>query len=365
MEYSAIMINNRIGPFGTAVLLSLSRVFTEVSSLPGDVTRYGMQRFTVILLSFLLTGAVYLPLVLFLKRSGGLSPAEVIPEKSRVLSAFTGTVFSAYLLICAAETGLRSQYYASGTVLDYAPSVYYYIIVGAALLFAVYKGIEASSRTALLTFAILTVLLILILAALLPELHTDRLYPSFTDDISGLWAQIMNEFSLNSEYIVFALLCGRISGRRTAAVPVYLGISCFLMLFMTFMYNTVFGRLVSRIELPFYTLSSVSDITFLHRINGIDAAVWVMAGILRTAFFAFAFGETVQHFFYAKRAFLPASLAFSAVSLSLSGLFTAFPEWYDPINRLSSSGIPLAFTAILMTTAVFLSKKNERPEEKP
>ncbi|MBP5604985.1 MAG: GerAB/ArcD/ProY family transporter [Ruminiclostridium sp.] len=324
-----------------------------------------MQRFTVILLSFLLTGVVYIPLILFLKRSDGLSPAEVIPGKSKALSAFTGTVLSAYLLICAAETGLRSHYYASETVFGYAPSVYFYIIAGAALLFAVYKGTEACSRTALLTFGVLAVLLLLILTALLPELHTDRLYPSFTDDVPALWTQVLNEFSLNSEYVLFALLCGRISGRKTAAVPVYLGVSCFLTLFMTFMYNTVFGRLVSRLELPFYTLSSVSDLTFLHRINGIDAAVWLMAGILRTAFFAFAFGETVQRFFYAKRAFLPASLIFSAVSLSLSGLFTAYPDRYDPINRLCSSGIPLAFTAILLTAAAFLSRKPERSEVKP
>ncbi|MBR5088197.1 MAG: GerAB/ArcD/ProY family transporter [Ruminiclostridium sp.] len=352
------MINDKIGAGGFAAMLALSRIFTEATALPGETVQYGMQRFTVILLSFLLTAALYVPLAAVCGRDAERSPLETIAGGSRLLAGFTGTILSLCLLTSAAETGLRSHYYASSTVFDSAPSLYFYILTGAAVLFAVRRGMEASSRTAVITAAILAALLILIAAALSQDIHTDRLYPALADNTETLWSETVREFSLNCEYLIFAVLCGKVSGKRLYTLPAYLGASCTVLLMMTFMYNTVFGRLTSRLEFPFYTLSSISDITLLHRINGIDVTVWVMAGMLKLASLAFAFGRVVTACFTGGKdngkAAGIAALIFPAAALGLSELFTAYPELYEPVKRVRISGVSLLFVGLFIPAAAFI-----------
>ena len=354
------MINNKIGVGGAAVLLALSRIFTEASPLPGENIEYGMQRFTAVVLSFVAAAVTYLPLLLVLGRTGGSSPLGAVASKSKLLSGFIGVIFSVYLLFCAAETGLRSYYYTSGTVFDSAPASYFYIFVGAALLFAVKCGLEAVSRTGMIVSALFAALMLLIVFSLLREIRLERLYPALAERPERLTSDTVREFSRGAEYLVFAALCGNISGKRTRAVPVYLGVSCGAILLMTLLYNTVFGRLVSRLTFPFYTLSSISDTALLHRINGIDVTVWIMAGLLRLALFAFAFRAVVRDCFGSGKAADVAAYVFGAAALLMSGLFTAEPALYEPMKRICSSGIPLAAVAVILPAAVFACTGNRK-----
>ena len=352
------MINGKTGAAGMALLLALSRIFTEAAALPGESAGYGMQRFTVLVLSFVLTAAVYLPLIGFISSSPGVTPLGAVAARSKLLSGFFGVIFSVFLLSGAAETGLRAYYYASSTAFDSAPPIYFYAFTGAALLFTAYCGLEAASRAGFITAGVFALLILLIILALAPSVRTERLYPALTDRSETLWSEILHEFSLNAEYLIFAALCGRINRRRSFTVPAYIGISFAAVLAMTFLYTTVLGRLTNRLMFPFYTLSSISDITLLHRINGIDIAVWAAAGILRLALFAFAFGEVVKECFAGGRDVKPAVYAFCAAALTVSALFCSYPELHEPVKRISGSGIPLSAAAILLPAAAFLCTRS-------
>ena len=334
-----------------AAVLALSRVFSEAALLPGVYVEYGMQRFTAVILSFLLTALLYIPLHIAAAANGGDSPLEAVSGKNKVLSGFFGAVTSVYLLFCAAETGLRAHYYASSTAFDSAPSAYFYIFVGAALLFAVSRGIKATVRAGFLASAGFLLLLALITAALLPDIRPDRLYPSLIDRPDSLAGEVTEEFSRGSEILLSVLLCGSIRGKPGVCARTYLLLSCGIIVFMTFLYNTVFGRLLSLLDYPFYTLSSVSDITLLHRINGIDVMVWVSAAAVRLALFTFAFRRMVRTCFPTGKAADICGYLFAAAALLLSELFTVFPELYDPLKTVCSSGAPLAAMILLLTAA--------------
>lgn len=338
-----------IGTGSLAAVLALSRIFSEAALLPGEYIEYGMQRFTAVVLSFVLAAAVWLPLYLVLRRAGGVPALCLASGCGKAAAGFTGTILSAYLLTCAAETGLRSHYYASGTAFDSAPSAYFYIFIGAALLFTVRRGLKASVRAGALVSAGFVMLLVLITLSLLPEIRTDRLYPSLIDDPRSLPGEVLDEFSRSSEILLPAVLCGGSDHRPGRCAGIYLLLSCGGILLMTFLYNTVFGHLTSRLDYPFYTLSSVSDITLLHRINGIDVMIWVSAAAVRLALFTFAFRETVSVCFSAKRASAVCGYIFAAVALLLSDLFTAFPEAFAPLKTVCSSGIPLAAAALTLS----------------
>ena len=340
-----------IGTGGLAAVLALSRIFSEAALLPGEYIGYGMQRFTAVVLSFMLAAAVWLPLYLVMQRAGEVSAPDLVCGCGRAVSGFTGTILSVYLLFCAAETGFRAHCYASGTAFDSAPSAYFYIFTGAALLFAVSRGLKPTVRAGFLAFAGFLLLLALIVLSLLPDIKMDRLYPSLIDDPRRLPAEVLDEFSRSSELLLPAVLCRGQGCKPAKCAGICLLMSCGGIMLMTFLYNTVFGHLVSLLDYPFYALSSVSDITLLHRINGIDVMIWVSAAIVRLALFTFAFRETVSVCFSAEKAAPVCGYVFGAAALLISDLFTAYPEMYDSLNNVCSSGIPLTAAAVMLAAA--------------
>lgn len=342
----------------TAAALAISRIFAEAAPLPDTYPVYGMQRFTVTVLSFLLTAAVYLPLYLVIRRTDG-GIFDGISRRSRGMSGFLGALFSVYLLFSAADTGLRAHYYTSSTIFDSAPSLYFYVFVGAALLFAVYKGTEATMRTSVIIAGVFLLFLIIMTAALIPEIDADRLYPSLIDDPDSFPEELLREFSLNCELPLFAVLCGRVREKRGRTVPLYLGISCAVLLIMTFLYNTVFGYLVSRLSMPFYSLSSAADITVLHRVNGIDVMLWESAAIIRLALISLAFRETVRSCFTKGRGADIAAAVFAVISLMLSEMFTAYPSYFEPLKSIAATGIPL-ITAAAVFPLFAVEKRRQR-----
>ncbi len=335
-----------------AAALALSRVFAETAPMPGEDYAYGMQRFTVIIVSFLLTAAVYIPLWIAMRRAdGGLY--DRLAGGNKVLAGFAGALFSVYLLYSAAETGLRAHYYTSSTIFDSAPSVYFYVFVGAALIFAVVKGEEATVRTAVIISGMFLLLLVIITVTVLPEADTDRLYPAFVDNGESFFGEVLREFALNSEIALYAVLGGKVREKRGRVIPLYLGISCAVMLLMTFLYNTVFGYMVTKLDLPFYSLSSAVDISILHRINGIDVMICEMAGIIRLALTVPAFRGTVRACFAGGKAAEISAVVFAAAALGLSELFTVFPEKLEPVRGFVSTGLPLAvFAAVIPLLAM-------------
>ena len=59
---------DKIGWGQLGIVLALSRIFSEAANFPQDDIIYGMQRFTVIILSFVLLAAALIPVMLLLKK---------------------------------------------------------------------------------------------------------------------------------------------------------------------------------------------------------------------------------------------------------------------------------------------------------
>ena len=353
----------RISVMEFSAVLILLRVFSEATSLPGEYKYYGMQRFTVVAVSFVMAAAAYIPLYCIaanLRYGAGIG----VFGRSSALRGFTGALLTVYMLFEAAGTGLRSHYYASSTVFDSAPSWYFYFFVGIAITAAVYTGLQATSRTGLIVFSGLILLFVLMTIALAPEIKTDRLYPAAIDDSGTFMGEVLKEFSLNSELLIFGILCESSGSGTKRVIPLYLGISCAMILFMTFLYNTVFGCLTSKLDYPFYTLSSVSDITLLHRINGIDVMVWVMAAVLKLSFYAFAFRGLMQSRVRSETALNIIASVFAVAALILSWVFTKMPEIFTPIKAFRDTGIPLLAASLLSVPAALILYRRKKEAER-
>ena len=81
---------NKIGWGQLALVLVTSRVFSEATTISETNIQYGMQRYSVVILSFLLTAAAYIPLYILSKRFPEKGVIGAIGEKSPVTAKILG-----------------------------------------------------------------------------------------------------------------------------------------------------------------------------------------------------------------------------------------------------------------------------------
>lgn len=358
---------NRIGWGQMAVILAISRIFSEATAIPETTLEYGMQRYSVIILSFAMALAAYAPIYYISCRFPEKSFISLCAEVNRPTACILAAALTVGLLSAMSETFVRLKFYASSTIFDAAPAPLLFVIITLICLYALYKGIQATARTGVITAAGFVLLLGLTAAALFAHIRTDRVYIAFSERPEVFWDEVITEFSHNSEILIFASLGGRVRSKAARAIPLYLGISCLTLLIMTFLYNTVLGEYLGSVNFPFYTLSSLSDIALFQRLNGIDAMIWVMAAAVKLSLLAISVREIFRDSFGNKKAAfctaagsLIASAVFAYCLVSDIGVF-------EMLLGVRSTGIPLLVTAVTLPLAALaamaVGKRKERLSE--
>lgn len=345
---------NKIGWGQLALVLVTSRVFSEATTISETNIQYGMQRYSVVILSFLLTAAAYIPLYILSKRFPEKGVIGAIGEKSPVTAKILGILLIVFILGAMAETFVGLHYYAASTVLEAAPSSLLHLIIFLVCLYALYKGLQATVRTGVLISAAFLGLLLLVLTALAPEIRLRSLYPAFADRPDTFVTELFAEFSKNTEAIIFASLFGRVRSGAGKSVITYLIISCAVLLTMTFLYNTVLGEYLTDVNFPFYTLASISDISVLQRLNGVDVIIWVMAAAVKLALFGAAVWEIITESFGGKWAgFITGGALLGAAAL-LSLLMASELSLLRLMLVVKNTGLPLIAAGTLIPLAALI-----------
>lgn len=352
---------NKIGWVQFSLVLVISRIFSEATTIPSSNIVYGMQRYSVILLSFILTFILYIPLFLIAGNNEGKCFLELTKERNKPTTIVFGIVYIIFLAYLMTETTIRLDYYATSTIFDAAPALILLLFVGIACIYGTVKGIEAVTRTGIIISAGFFILLLLVAIAVIPVIETEHLYPAFLDRPGEFLSEVIAEFSRNSEAVIFAILCRRIRKDGKKTIILYLSLSCGILLLMTFLYNTVLGEYLNEVNFPFYTLSSVSDISVLQRLNGLDVVVWLMAAIIKLSLFAIAIREIFMILFGNETLSLWAGLLSPVITSILTYFITGEPKIFKLMINIRETGIPTMLTVgILPLAALIIGKRRKK-----
>ena len=351
---------NKIGWVQFSVILVISRIFSEATTIPSSNIVYGMQRYSVILLSFILAFIAYIPLFITAKNNSGKCFLELTAERNRPTAIAFGIVYIVFLFYLMTETTVRLDYYATSTIFDAAPAIILLVFVAAACIYGTIKGIEAVTRTGIIISAGFFLLLLLVAIAVIPLVETEHLYPAFFDRPGEFFSEVIAEFSRNSEAVIFAVLCRRIRKDGEKTVILYLSLTCAVLLLMTFLYNTVLGEYLNEVNFPFYTLSSVSDISVLQRLNGLDVVVWLMAAIMKLSLFAIAIREVFMIAFRKEALSLWAGVLAPAVASALAYFIIGAPKIFKVMINIRETGIPTLLTVLILPLAAIIMGKRRK-----
>lgn len=355
---------NKISYTQLACLFFISRLFAEVNSHFTHQSYYGMQRFTVIALSFVLLLVVSIPLLLFMRSGGGAGVLEIIGRKSRVLGVIVGILLLPELLFSSLSTLVHLEYYAASTIFTSAPAILVIVLPIIGALYAMAKGLESAARTSVIVLISFVALFILIIVSICSSMDFSMLYPALVDRPSTLWTEVLAEFSKNAELPLLMVLCGAVREKPQRSLYIWLPCSFAVIELMNLLYMTVLGHYFNAMVFPFYTLSSFSDIVVLQRLDGIDAVVWTMAAIIRVSLLAIAVNRVLLDGLRVKHS--------KIVTVALYALLI-IPALYFSKNEtvfirtclaITGTGIPLAAVSVIIPVvgAICAAKKEKAYE---
>lgn len=347
---------NKIGWGQLGIVLVISRIFAEAANFPSDDINYGMQRFTVIILSYLLLGVLLAPIFLTAR------------NEDKTLSLSKNKIFSItliiYLILAAVSTMTRLQFYAASTIFDAAPPWLLILFVSAVCLYGLLKGVSAVARTGVIIGGGFLVLLLTVIIGSFSDIRTEYLYPAITDNSETLIGDILSELSKNAEVAIFAALFTTVRKDSVKSLYLYVPISLFTLILMTFLYNTILGEYLDTTNFPFYTISSLSDITVFQRLDGIDVVVWLMTAIIKLSLIINGIFVLIRNSFGKRKPALIVSATGLVLISVICFIFSVNTNDFLVFSSFMETGIPLIVSVFVVPLITLLLTRKEKKHDK-
>lgn len=344
---------DKIGWGQLGIVLIISRIFAEAANFPSDDINYGMQRFTVIILSYLLLAIILTPIFLIARKEGDKTFSL---SKSKVFAV----ILTAYLLLAAISTMTRLQFYAASTIFNAAPPWLIIVFVSAVCLYGLFKGVSAVARTGVIIGGGFLLLLITVVLGVYKDIRPEYLYPAISDNSQTLMGDIFSELSKNAEAGIYAALFTTVRRDSIKGLFLYIPASLIALIIMTFLYNTVLGEYLDTTNFPFYTLSSLSDITVFQRLDGIDVVVWLMTAIIKLSLIINSIFVVIRNSFGKRKpAVITAAAGLVTVSI-ISLIFSVNTNDFLIFSSFMETGIPLIISVFVIPLGVLLFRRKEK-----
>lgn len=357
---------SKIGWGQLGIVLALSRVFSEAANFPHDDITYGMQRFTVIVLSFVLLAAVLVPIMLLLKRRPNENLFSACRRYSPATAGVLAVIFTVSVFAMMITVTVRLEFYTSSTIFDASPAWLIILFVLIVCLYALLKGLPAVVRTGVFAAGGFLLLLVLVVCGTFENITLKYIYPAIIDSPESLFGDVMREFSKNFEAVTFAALCSEVREKAGKSLVVYFCLTLPALLLMTFLYNTILGEYLDVTGFPFYMLASLSDVSIFQRLDGIDVIVWLTAAVIRLSLLSLAVENACAGAFGNARAAKGVAASVLTLSALVSLFFSRSTTDFAFFSELTGTGFALLVPAFVIPLAcliiIVVGRKKEKRE---
>lgn len=348
--------NKKISCIQLAVLLIMSRLFSEAVNFPLVNTEYGMQRFAVILTAYAILFVLYAPLLYLSKKYPGESAASIIINRYKWLGWLYAVLIAVSVLTASISSMCRMRFYASSTIFGQAPPVLLILLILFVCGFTAWKGIQAAARSGVIFAALFVGFLVLIAVSVWGLCDVKWLYNAFIENGNEFVKQVMEQIGSNTEIIFFSVLAENVTKKTHRTIIWYVPAVMIILELMFLLEMLVLGPFLSNVSFPFFTVSALSNIVLFQRLDGIDVAVWTFMCIIKISLALICIKTLFGKLAGKKTGMWAAAFslaAIAAVSIGLGGN-SAFVEW---VTGILTNGIPMLICGVLFPITAIIIRK--------
>ena len=321
--------------------LSASQVFTLFTYVPSRQSVPGQVTLLAIPLSAAACWLLAAPL-LRMRRTCG---PDLLAECGRLGRPFAGAaalLLGLFCLLQAAGGCAHFAFFMTSSVYQTASRWLFICVLLAVGGYAASLGAEAVFRAGSLLFAFLLAVVVLMLAALLPELHLRQLYNPLAQGWEPLARSTVRSAAQNAELVLLALLLPRCGpGRDGWRLAGLLGVTALFYELFTFATLTVLGDYARLRLFPLHTLATVAEASVLGRMDLLHIVLWSAVGFLRVTLYLYGAAVCLRRL--AGR--LPLGAAVAVCVLGAGACALAIPR------GVWDAGSPAALVALALLVA--------------
>ena len=282
------------------------------------------------------------------------------------------------LTAAAVQTVISIQHYITDTLLNNILTISGIAVLVAVSVYGALKGLSAVTRSSVFAAVVFGLLIFLIGVTMWDKVNPDFIYPAFIEDgryfaklpdgsyeVMNAGKCTLSEISMNSEILIFAVITDEIRSKPHKTVLYYLPLLLVILEFLNLIYNLILGPYMSKIEYPLYIIASLSDIVIFRRLDGIDAIVWLMCGIIKTALIIYCVGRIYS--VCSKRPDTKkAVVVYGAFIFMLCMVLGSDRTVYEHFRSIMSYGIHILLGGVLIPLTVLVAgrKKQSGGEKK-
>ncbi|MCL2086921.1 MAG: GerAB/ArcD/ProY family transporter [Oscillospiraceae bacterium] len=346
----------KIGNFQLASLFIMTRMFSDCLNFPVMVSKYGMQRLSVMLISYVVIFALYIPAIILSRRFEGESVFSLFATKCRPLFYIVAPLFILLMLFQSVLTGASLEFFVSNTLMNTISHILAILLLTVVAVYGVAKGLSALVRIAPLLLTLFVTAVVLGIISSFGNMYFYYLYPSFVDTPATFWDEVRLELSKNAELFAFLVLCRFSVKKAQRAVYMYLPGVLLLSLLMFTVCLVLLGPGLNMVSFPYNRAAMVTDLVVLERLDGLDMFIWIIAAVLKIVMFMSVVRNVIVLVFKERAAKMSAA-ALTVISGGLSYFVAANRHFLMSVD-LSWAIIAamLVFGVVCPIIAMFLSR---------
>lgn len=267
--------------------LVLARLFILLIFVPTThETPGGTTSLVSILLGYLLTVVALIPVYFLMRNYPGMDLYQVTRQISPGLGKAAAAGFYLVCMLAVIETAAQFSMFLTSAVYPRASSFWVTLIFCGAVLYMVFLGLEALTRTAALLLVAVCASGILIALGLWKFWDTLNLFSPFYEGIASVLYSATLYFTQNLELIALVLLLSNLNTNQIRkAFWGYHNLANLMIWLMAFAAVIILGNYGESRSFPVYTMFALSGSNVFYRFDYILIMIWVGTSMIRAALY--------------------------------------------------------------------------------
>lgn len=234
-------------------------------------------------LSMALGGLIALPILVLDRKYPGRNVCDAAQELWGPVGKVVPAVYAAYfILVNGASLGLFHIFLSDTLNPDFSAALTVALLLLAAL-YGAFRGVEAVARCSACVFALMLAGVALVFGVASFRFRSENLEPLFADGFSQLGESVLLFIARTSIFADMAVLLPMVRGKKGKGFLAWAGGTALFVSLVLFLVQGCLGRYASTQDFPVHTLSSMTEIRSMQRLDVVFVSVWILGLTVKLA----------------------------------------------------------------------------------
>ena len=280
------------------MIMTLSRIFVTIMYIPPTNEKFYVSDLMVqILIGFVSLIITAFPIYLLMRSNNNSG----FLERCSNVSGFFGKLASLLLLLgilfFSLRTLLRFELFVTTVIFPGADLRFFLVLMALSCLYAAVMGMSVIGRVTEMFFALVILCIVFVLASTAGRIEFTNFTPFLYGGIESPLKTGLLSMGVTIELMYPIMLKDKITGNSKACIYPWIVSNMAFLFIIMFWQAGVLGDYANTQLFPFFSLTALTTIGFLERLDAVLTAVWIVSVFVKISMFIHMGGMCLRTMF--------------------------------------------------------------------